>query len=413
MRMPILNVTTLTNEATWDDSNANPLALGCPTCPDFAACGGLHTADAAFDCGQRCKCADPSTCDIRCRKKPARFRAQRLEIGGFSLDKVPRAPVLQSPDLPFVVPLIDHGYNRTGTLNEGFVAIPLSAIYNKGTGLPFFFSKAELCARFRVPLDATIVASGVARDFRIEPWWRLATPEFLKRFESLGIALFTVPNFSVFSNVPRTDNLHAIKRIGLAFSAMVNAGLPTALHLNARTERDYANWTKFIRERQEVQAVSFEFGTGAGSEGRIDSHVAQLCALACAVERPLTLVLRGGLRRLKDLKQHFARVVVLDTTPFAKTRQRQRAVVKDNGFLGWPSAANDFGDGKPLDALLAHNIEMSRRALIDPPEPFHHSRAAAGTRGRRKKALDADGQTRQLRFPGDPECAESSGEIAA
>lgn len=413
MTKPLLNVVTLSNDATWDDSNANPLALGCPTCPDFAACGGLHTADAAFDCGQRCKCADPLTCDIVCRKKPAQFRAQRLEINGFSLDNVPRAPVLQYPDLPLVVPLLDHGYKRTGTLNEGVVAVPLSAVYNKGTGLPFFCSKAELCAHFRISLDATIIASGVARDFRIEPWWRLATPQFLKRFKSLGIALFTVPNFSVFSDVPRTDNLHSIKRIALAFSAMVNAGLPTALHLNARTERDYANWTRFLLERPEVQVVSFEFGTGAGSEGRIDNHVAQLCALAEAVGRPLTLVLRGGLRRLTALKQHFARVVVLDTVPFAKTRQRQRAVVKDNGFLTWPSAAQEFGHGKPLDLLLAHNIEMSRRAIIDPPEPFHHSRAAAGSRGRRKKTLDADGQTRQLRFPSDPDCADASGEVAA
>jgi len=410
---PISNVITLSNAPTWDDSNAHPLALGCPTCPDFAACGGLHTADAAFDCGQRCTCTDPSICDVMCRNKPAKFRAQRQEIGGFSLDTVPRAPVLQYADLPLVVPLVDHRYSRTGTLNESVVAIPLFELYNKATGLPLFSSKAELCMHFRIAADATIVASGVARDVRIEPWWGLSTPEFLKRFESLGIALFTVPNFSVFSDVPRTDNLHSIKRIALAFSAMVNARLPTALHLNARTERDYANWTKFILERPEVQVVSFEFGTGAGSEGRIDSHVAQLCALADAVERPLTLVLRGGLRRLKALKQHFAKVVVLDTTPFAKTRQRQRAVVKDNGFLGWPSAATEFGDGKPLDALLAHNIEMSRRAIIDPPEPLHHSRAAAGARSRGKKALDTDGQTPQLPFPGDSEGADSGGEVAA
>jgi len=374
------NVVLLPDGPTWDDSRANPLALGCRTCPDFAACGGLHTADAAFDCGDRCKCADPSACDVVCRKKPARFRAQRLEIGGFSLDNVGRAPVLPHPAFPLVVPLIDHGYRRTGTLKESFVAVPLYRLYNKGTGIPFFSNKAEVCAHFRISLDATIIASGVARDFRIEPWWGFSTPEFLKQLGSLGIALFTVPNFSVFSDVPRTDNLHAIKRIGLSYAAMVNAGLPTALHLNARTERDYANWLKFIRERQEVQAVAFEFGTGAGSEGRIDWHIAQLCALADGVGRPLILVLRGGIRRLVQLHAHFSRVVVLDTMPFAKTRQRQRAVVKDTGFLAWPSAAEEFGRGKPLDALLAHNIELSRRAIIDPPEPLYHSRAIAGAR---------------------------------
>jgi hypothetical protein len=54
----------------------------------------------------------------------------------------------------------------------------------------------------------------------------------------LEIALVTTPNFSLFTNVPRPDNLHAIKRIGLSWAELVAGGVPAALHINARTDYD-------------------------------------------------------------------------------------------------------------------------------------------------------------------------------
>jgi hypothetical protein len=387
-------------DSTWDDSKSRPLALGCQRCPDFAACGGLHTSDGVFDCGMRCRCSNRAACDRVCRLNPEKYVARRREVKGFHLTNVPRVPVLDCPKLPPVVPVIEHASRRRGILNEGYVAVPLSRLYDKRNGAPRFTSRAELCSFLRIRSDAFIIASGVGKDHLIEPFWRLNSPEFLSGFATMGLSFLTVPNFSVFSDVPRPDNLHAIKRIGLAWSAMVSAGLPTALHLNARTDRDYNNWCVFVRERPEVAAVAFEFGTGAGNEDRIDWHIGHLCDLADETGRPLTLFLRGGIRRLPKLRTHFDQVVVLDTTPFAKTRQRQRAVVSKAERLVWEKALTEFGRGKPLDDLLAHNIELSRRFIINPAPPRDHSRAVRGVL-RRKLAHNANDQARQGSFAGE------------
>src|SRR5207249_4165551 len=51
---------------------------------------------------------------------------------------------------------------------------------------------------------------------------------------------------SMFLDVPRWDNLHNMKRIALCWSELVSRGLPTSLHLNARTDRDWERWIEFI-----------------------------------------------------------------------------------------------------------------------------------------------------------------------
>src|SRR3546814_9232947 len=104
----------------------------------------------------------------------------------------------------------------------------------------------------------------------------------------------------LLTDVPRTDNLHAMKRILMATVEMMQAGLPTALHANARTERDFERWGELIAERPEIQYLAFEFATGAGRGERLDWHVAQLTALAARVPPRLGLVVRGGMRVLEQ-----------------------------------------------------------------------------------------------------------------
>src|SRR3546814_10005388 len=124
---------------------------------------------------------------------------------------------------------------------------------------------------------ARLVVSGVARDKKIERYWAAKDrPAMLQQLAALDIALITPPNYSVLTDVPRTDNLHAMKRILMATVEMMQAGLPTALHANARTERDFERWGELIAERPEIQYLAFEFATGAGRGERLDWHVAQL-----------------------------------------------------------------------------------------------------------------------------------------
>jgi hypothetical protein len=387
--------TRVRTDETWDQPEAFPLALGCPTCPDFDICGGLHTADSSFNCRDRCDCEDPRKCPSVCRLSIERFSLRHREIGGFDLSNVPRAPLVPLPAFPTVVPLIYHGSNRTELLNEQYIAVPLHRLYRKRDGLLTFESKEALCASLRIRPNAFIVASGVGQDNEIEPFWRLSSSSFLAGLARIGVDAFTTPNFSLSSDAPRQDNLHAMKRIALVWSAMANAGLPTALHLNARTDADYERWGSWIRQRPEVTSVAFEFGTGAGSANRIDYHIGHLSKLAMAAGRPLTIIIRGGSRRLATLRSHFESVVVLDTTPFPKTFKRRRAVISQSDRLVWQNAYATFAKGKALDELLAHNIELSRRSILEPALPRSHSRLPTG---RRQTAQHADTESRQSSF---------------
>ena len=118
--------------------------------------------------------------------------------------------------------------------------------------------------------------------------------EALRAMRMGGVSFMTTPNYSVTLNVPRWDDLYAIKRIGLIHAEMIGEGMPTALHVNGRTDTDFRRWAEFIAARDEVTHIAYEFTTGTGWVRRRDHHAAWLCGLARDVGRPLHLVVRGG-----------------------------------------------------------------------------------------------------------------------
>lgn len=387
----------LPQSGTWDDSQGRSLALGCATCPWLKRCGGLHVAAPVFDCLSYCSCEDRSKCDAVCPNNPDTFVNHVREVRGFDLGNVPRAPELPTPALPPVIPYVQHGYRRNGQFTSPSAAIPLYKLYDLRTGKLHVRSKAELAERFRIDPSAQMIATGVDRDFRVESWWEWfwTDADRLKPLRDLGVALITVPNFSLFTNVPRHDNFHAMKRIALSWAAVVNSGVAAALHINARTPTDYRVWLEFIRDRPEVRTLAFEFGTGCGSGNRIEFHVDQLCALARGMGRPLTLILRGGSGYLAKLRDNFAHVAVIETAAFRKTMKRMRGTLRDNGRVKWEQAPTN--KGAPLDELLAHNSRVQDQATRDPPQ--RQPRSALVIRHSRPRSTNnADGQPRQTSF---------------
>jgi len=295
------------------------------------------------------------------------------ELGGLGFENVPRAAPLGVPVLPVVVPFIDHRYSRSTELDEPVVALSLYEVVNLATGELHIRTREELSARFLIPATASVVLSGVGKDPAIERWWELPNRSvLLAGLCQLGIAMITSPNYSVLSDVPRTDNLYAMKRILLAWTEMAAAGLPTALHVNARTEQDYTRWGDLIRTRSEIETLAFEFATGCGRGGRIDWHVDQLRRLPDLAGRPLSLVIRGGGRKLVELREQFAHVAILETDAFTRTHRRRRAYFTEAGRLRW--ARYLTGVDENLDELLAHNVGFVRddyTRKVDMPRELH------------------------------------------
>ena len=393
----------------WDEPWAHPRALGCETCQDLSRCGGVHTDAGVFDCGDLCSCRDKSECDMVCRFNPGHFVRRMREVDGLSFGTVPRVPAVDRPMLPGVVPFVDHKYRRSRILAERVVAISLYKLVNLGTGALQVQTRDELSARFLVPANATVVVSGVGKDPQVERWWELDNRTvMLDGLRNLGVGLITVPNFSVLNDVPRTDNLHSMKRIALAWSEIVAAGIPGALHINARTEFDYYRWSEFIAERPEINTLAFEFGTGAGRAGRIDWHVKQLCRIARSVGRPLCLLVRGGGRKLDELRSHFVSVVLLDTSAFAKTMRRRRAHLDERGRLRWQRFPT--GAGEALDELLDHNVKIVRSYFamrVKVPRKLRGLNSSA-----RHFAADRDREPLQPSFVHQGDVSRETGAIA-
>jgi hypothetical protein len=341
-------------------SEAVPMMpIGCNACTDQKLCGGLRVSEPIFDCTSYCKCRAPSQCDTVCRARGDHFVSRTGEVQGFDFETVPPCASVAAPHLPNYMPLLMHGSRRSSPLAIEAVAIPLGSILDRQDGSHRFREEEELREHFMLARDAAIVISGTAEDRTIERIWALDKPEvFIEMLRKLRISAFTSPNFSVFNDVPRWDNLYNMKRIALVWQQIQQAGLFCPLHVNARTDRDWERWSEFIERRPEVTAVSFEFGTGAGWHSRESWHAAKLAHLAKSALRPMAIYVRGGLDSLPVLRSAFAEVKVIDSRPFMKAVKRQGADFEGDGRLCW--TATPTTDGEELDDLLMLNIAACR-----------------------------------------------------
>lgn len=330
------------------------MSLGCLSCPDRQVCGGLQVSSSLFSCRDLCRCANAKQCGYVCRCSPLYFVSRIQEIGGFGLDNVPKARPLRMRQLPLVTPFLFGGSHRQHRLTSQSVAIKLRQLIDYPCGRLKFSTRAALARHFKFDPNAQVIISGVDKDKRIEPYWSVVhRSEIIAQLCELAPDLITVPNFSMFLDVPRWDNLHNMKRIALCWSELVSRGLPTSLHLNARTDRDWDRWIEFIRARDEVSSVTVEFATGLARKARAQWHVEKLHMLASSVPRALHLTMRGGVKYLRELSRSFNTISLLDSSAFMKTTHRR--LDWEPGRRGrWRTIA--MAEAEPLDDLLQHNV---------------------------------------------------------
>ena len=343
----------------WYDPSLS-MKLGCTACPDLTICGGLRIPARVFDCRSLCSCTlRGGRCSGVCRRDPRTFVSRVEGVRGFGFESVPRCPPLSAPLSGEYIPIIYDGTSRCEPFDGGIVALPLLSLVNRVQGTARFATRVELLAAYRLAPHTRIILTGVAPDRPIETWWGFSDrARLIDELRPLGIEMVTAPNYSLFTDTTRYDNLHNMKRIAICWSEFMAARIPCALHVNARTDTDYRRWATFIAGREEVSHVAFEFTTGTATRARGAYHLDQLVRLAERVRRPLHLVLRGGRRHLRELTAAFESVSLLDAGPYIKTKYRHRASLAMGAEIVWrPFPTNR---GEPLDELLRHNVAVKR-----------------------------------------------------
>ena len=345
-------------ERLWHNGMKNTLPLGCTICPDRKTCGGLQVERDLYDCLDLC-CGTADKCDAVCPNKPREFAERVKEVRGFQLDNVPRAPLLTGPILPLAVPILYHGRRRNVPFAPPAVCLSLYGVIGRYGGKARHTNERAVASTFHFKSGTPLILTGVAVDPPLERWWGLGRSNRLQeiaRLRDLGVKLVTTPNFSLFTDRPRTDDMHSVKRIATTHEEFLREGLIAALHVNARTERDWERWAEYISRREEVTHVSFEFGTGPGRVGRINWQTNQLTNLAYNVGRALHLTVRGvgaGSGILLRLFESFDETTFLESTSFMKTIKRQCAVQASPHKIRWEKSLT--APGTPLDELLDHN----------------------------------------------------------
>jgi hypothetical protein len=252
------------------------------------------------------------------------------------------------------IPRIDHGSSRTGRLSHPLVAIPLRFLVNFRSGALFFKTGAALASHFGIARATRVLAIGVAKDYELETLWgsRKLISQIAQRLKAVGVVGVTAPNFSSFENAPRTEDMANFVRQALVWRSFVDAGMPAAYHFNGRTAADIRNIAKFIQRNPSLYWISVEFDTGAKRKEVFEQLIEDLAALPEIVERPLGIVLLGGVQALDRLKRNYDRLCFVDGDPFFKMFNRRALDVSSAGLLVERPAPRT---GK-LDQLLSQNI---------------------------------------------------------
>lgn len=347
----------------WHEGD-RPMQMGCLNCPEQALCGGLNVAAGIFDCLDLCKCTGPETCtNVVCPRNSSHFVARVREVGGFHFD-IPASPGTEECPLPTYIPLLYGRSKRVGQLTTPAVAVPLHNLFHSRTGDLRFQTRSSLAKHFRFSPETRLVITGVAEDRQLEAYWSAGRAAHVSEaLRQLSPDLVTSPNFSSFSDVPRWDNLQNMKRIALCWHELASAGIPTALHVNARTDRDWDRWIELLVAHPEIATIAFEFGTGAAARSRGEWHAEKLRYVRDRVGRPLRLVIKGGLAFLRILRISGASIVFVDSSAYMRTMKRRALVRSSAGRLRWRRTPTMVET--PLDNLLQLNVMNAERHVHD------------------------------------------------
>lgn len=326
-------------------------ALGCSNCFVFEQCGGEYTR-GRLDCF--CAHCEPVSCSYLCPRSKS-FPQVWRDTDGIDI-KI--TDIRQSSTfLPHYVPLIQHGFSRNKMLSVPYAAVTtFDATRRMNQDGDMIRDAGRLREILHLDQSVSIIFSSIAPDNELERFWRdRKQRQLVEGIKSLRPAHIIAPNFSLFRDVPRLDNLANIKRSLICAEEFSKAGLSVIPYIMGITDRDWQRWADFLKEHNSIRMVCKEFQTGAKKKCVAQWHIEHLMELQERIGRSLHIVGIGG-RRHNVLRRQPWNTTIIDSVPFMRTMHRKRLTVD-----GWEN--NPTPDHVALDDLLQYNIEAYAKAI--------------------------------------------------
>jgi hypothetical protein len=225
---------------------------------------------------------------------------------------------------------------------------------------PIADTPEELSIKLGLVPGTPMMLISVAQDRYIERYWSMRNVkghDLAQRIAALKFVAVTIPNYSFFTDAPRTDILFNRKRAMIVAEELSAAGVYVVPHLNAITNEDWRFWEDLLRA-QRLTTVAKEFQTGLRSRDMGLNAIRRLEEVQNRIGLRLHPVVIGGAQYNAEFASRFDSHTVVDSHAFMSSVKRRAFEVRD-GRLRRQRTSMQVSD------LLSCNVRFYRRHLSD------------------------------------------------
>ncbi|MSU58839.1 MAG: DUF4417 domain-containing protein [Pedosphaera sp.] len=322
---------------------------------------------ALWGCFQKCLTCDVERCDWTCPKNRNQFWNRFREVGGWPPKPLENIRMAEGLNLPLYLPQIHNGHDRAGDLAEPMVAVPTFCVVKgrrAGGYGPIELDPIAFRKTLKLSGNTKVVLTSVAEDRFLERFWKNAEScDVGPALRELNIEAITTPNFSFFSDAPRTHSLWNLARMSRLTEYLSSSGVNVIPHIHATTKADWNNWKQSFLDHKQITHVVREFQTGGKIKEIAIASIHDLANFRDAIGRDLHLIAVGGTRHAQLLKRYFPKLTLVDSNPFLKTHKRRKLIRHRRLWPKW--VKHQTVPGEPLDGFLKENISAYRAWLED------------------------------------------------
>lgn len=301
------------------------LLAKCQECPHQELCGGFFVTDTSRTCDEICHMCRAICCHTEMAQ------AEVEHVGGLELDTAWAPWQIAWPDFAWVV----GGKVPEGVDEQLFVVTLDSLIDAKTMRWP---AATDMRTRFRIPDGANLALSWCFLDWLLD-WVLLPGNEEIAydKVAAMNFDFVLAPNWSVYSNYPRIDQLINMKRRFKSMEELQKRGVKVVPDMAAETERDAERVVEWCLKHRPT-AIHFNLQTMKSRSG-FPRAISRLADLRREVPWARAVISGVGHKRMRLVTEMFGEpITFLNATAWINAEMRQDINKVGYRSLGWKLA---------------------------------------------------------------------------